>query len=336
MHRLNFILLTILLSVNVLAQTSANDFGKISLNVVLPENKDIPEEAQRLLETKLKQIVTRNGIADNGINERFVITAKTSIIEKDIAPSMPPRISQKLELTFIIGDVLENKIYETASITLSGMGTNETKAFISAFQNIIPDNKFFTEMTQKAKEKIAQYYNVNCEKYFQKAKVLEKSQHFAEAVYTLAQVPDVSENCYNRAQEKAMELVVMKINFDAETLLKQAQAQWAGANTLENATKTLEILGQINVMAACQSQVQTLITTINDKLRADEKREWEFKMQQYNDAKAREQRDFDFQVKKHDDKHQLSKQGLEVVREVALAFAKNQPKTNSKEKVKSW
>jgi len=339
-----FLLLIISISVNCLAQTAENDFGKISINVVLPESKDIPAEAKQLLETKLKQIVTKYGTADNGLSERFVITAKTSVIQKDIANSNPPRISQKLEVTFIIGDVMENKVYETASLEFSGMGTNETKAYISAFQNISIGNKIFAEMLENAKGKIMQYYNSNCDEYFKRAQVLETKQQFDEAVYVLLQVPTVSENCYNRAQDLATKILIKKINFEAETLLKQAQTQWTNANTPENATATLEILSKINLYADCQPQVEQLISEINNKLREDEKRAWEFKMQQYkdakekeqrdfefmakkyDDAKEKEQRDFEFKVKQHDDSQELSKRRIEATRQVATEFAKNLPK----------
>ena len=326
MKILNLLLITIIISINCLAQTNENDFGKISINVVLSENKDIPEEANKLLETKLKQIVTKYGIADNGLSERFVITAKTSVIQKDVAPSNPPRISQKLEVTFMIGDVMENKVYETASLEISGIGTNETKAYISAFQSISIGNKIFAEMLENAKGKIMQYYNTHCDEYYRRAQILETKQQFDEAVYVLMQVPTVSETCYIQAQDLAMELVIKKINFEGGTLLKQAQAQWASANTPENAVVTLDILSKINLYAECQPQVEQLINRINSKLREDEKRAWEFQMQQYNDAKEKEQRDFNFMVKQHDDRQELSKQRTDAFRQVATEFAKNMPK----------
>jgi len=308
MKRIYLWLVAFLFSATCVAQ-------QISLNVVLPENKDIPIEAKQLLETKLKQIVTRNSVADNDLNERFVITAKSSVIQKDVTSSNPPRISQKLEVAFMIGDVVENKIYETTSLTFTGIGTNETKAYISAFQNIKPDNKIFTELVNNAKEKVMQYYIVNCNTYFQKAKILETNQQFEEAIYTLIQIPNVSEDCYNNAQNLTIELVLKKINFEAETLLKKAEAQWAGANTLENATSALEMLGKINPIATCQPQVETLINAINDKLRVDEKQEWDLMVQQYNDNLK------------------LSQQYIEVVRQVAIEFAKKQPKEVNNTKI---
>ena len=281
MKIINLILLMTFAFANGLAQTTPNDLGGISLNVVLPENNTIPAEANQLLETRLKQIVTRNGIADDGLSERFVITARTSVIQKDVAPTAPPRISQRLEVTFMIGDVVENKIYETASLTLSGIGTNETQAFISAFQNIRADNRNLAEMIQNAKEKITQYYNTNCDKYLQRAKILETDQQFDEAIYTLMQVPNVSEVCYNEAQNLAAEILDKKIKFHVAA---------------------------------------------DEKLQADEQRERDFRMQQYDDAKAREQRDFEFMAKQHDDAAQLSRQRIEANRQAAIEFARNQPK----------
>jgi len=330
--------MTFVLSANGWAQGGgSSDEDRISINVVLPANSGIPAEAEQFLETKLKQIVTRHGIADNGLSERFVITAKSNTIQKDITQTNPPRISHKLEVTLMIGDVVENKIYETAAITVSGIGTNETKAYIQAFQNISPENKMFGEMIEKAKAKIMQYYNANCDQYLKRANALATEQKHNEAIYTLMQVPAVSSACYQKAQERAVEIARNKINFDAESLLNRAKAQWAGSQNIDNATRTLEILGRINVMANCQPQVQSLISDINAKLRADERQAWEWKMQQYNDAKAKEQRDFEFMVRRHADSHELSKQRTEALRQVAIEFAQNLPKEiNFKNKISLW
>ena len=87
------------------AQTSNED--RISINILVAD-RDIPEEAVQHLETKLKHALTINGIVDNGYTERFVLTAKVNIISKDIIATTPVRISQKMEVAFIIGDIIEN------------------------------------------------------------------------------------------------------------------------------------------------------------------------------------------------------------------------------------
>ena len=72
------------------AQTS--DEYKVSINALVAD-ENIPEEATRNLENKLRRALTINGIADNGYAERFVLTAKVDIISKDIAPGASEAVS---------------------------------------------------------------------------------------------------------------------------------------------------------------------------------------------------------------------------------------------------
>ena len=80
-----------LLCLKINAQTS--DASRVSINALIAD-ENIPEEAVRNLENKLKRTLTINGITDNGYAERFVLTAKVDIISKDIVPTIPARISQ--------------------------------------------------------------------------------------------------------------------------------------------------------------------------------------------------------------------------------------------------
>ena len=45
-----------------------------------------------------------------------------------------------------------------------------------------------------------------------------------------------------------------------------------------------------------KSQINSLINAINKKLRDDEKRQWDFRMKQYNDAQEKEQREYQLRV----------------------------------------
>ena len=307
MRIVKLLLLSVLFSMNCLAQTIENDLNKISLNVVLPENKEIPAEATQLLETKLKQIVTRNGVADNGLSERFVMTAKTNVTQKDIAPSNPPRISQKLEVTFMIGDVIENKIYETASLTLSGIGTNETKAYVSAFQNISPANRIFPEMMEKAKEKITAYYTARCEQMIQEAQTLSAQNDYYQAIYKLSQIPDVCKECYNEAlvqQEIIYNQMLEEIGMQT---FAQAKTVWAQSPNIEGASVAMSLIRRINPKVSFFDEVQKFVNQVTEKVEFQEQREWEQWVKEYND-----------QV-------QTQQMLIRAYRDVAIEFAKNQP-----------
>ena len=83
------------------AQINVNDVSRLTIQAYVPSNTEIPNEAVELLRTKLSQIVTMNGIADNEYCKRFILTAKINVVSKDIVLGPPQRISQKLEIILI-------------------------------------------------------------------------------------------------------------------------------------------------------------------------------------------------------------------------------------------
>ena len=79
MRNLIIILLIFPFTIVSIAQTK-DDIGKITIHAYIPSYEEIPDEAEKLLQTKLSQIITSNGIADNEMSNRFVLTAKVNII----------------------------------------------------------------------------------------------------------------------------------------------------------------------------------------------------------------------------------------------------------------
>ena len=145
-----FFIITLMMSITTFAQTS--DEGRISIQAMMPDDV-IPMEASKNLTTRMQRMLVSNGYGDNGYVERFVLTAKVDITSKDIVPSTPARVSEKMEVTFFVGDVIENKLYASCTLSLQGIGTNENKAMISAFSKLNPNHKDFGEMLEKAKSK---------------------------------------------------------------------------------------------------------------------------------------------------------------------------------------
>ena len=144
-----------MMSITTFAQTS--DEGRISIQAMMPDDV-IPMEASKNLTTRMQRMLVSNGYGDNGYVERFVLTAKVDVTSKDVVPSTPARVSEKMEVTFFVGDVVENKLYASCTISLQGIGTNENKAMISAFSKLNPNHKDFGEMLEKAKNKIVDFW----------------------------------------------------------------------------------------------------------------------------------------------------------------------------------
>lgn len=357
MKRIIYIISIFLLSSNIYSQT-LDDINRLSINVQRPNNKTIPVEAVKLLEDKMHQIITFNGISDNSINRRFVITATINVVKKDITSTSPARVVQTLDVTFYVKDIIDNKEYGNTSISTTGVGLNENKSFIMAFNNIKPNNSKIQKMIDECKELIISYYRTNIDKIITESELLAQQGQFNKALFLLAQVPDVCSECTEKCQKATIDIYYNKIDSEGLHLLKLAKASWASSPNSNGANEATKYLSQINFLASCQEEVNLLIKEITEKIKEDEQKAWEFELQKYNDAKIKEQRDFEFRVRQYEEReakeqaryeyevakeqrnfefetHRFNKEHeknmaiISASREVALEFAKQKPNINN-------
>lgn len=315
MKRIIFIAL---LMTGFLSCTMAQSNADVSLCVYMPKNSEIPEAALQFLENQLENIATENGTADMVICDRFILTAKVDVLQKDIVAGPPQRISQTLNITLQVGDAVDNKLFSSTSLTTVGIGTNLTKAYMEAFKQIRKNNKQIADFLEQAKGKIVQYYQQHCESIFAEAQGLAKRQQYDEAIYRLACVPDVGTDCYARCQNAMVQIWQAKINAKGQQLLKLARTAWAQSQDEVGAEKAANYLRQISPAADCQGEVSKLISEITTKIKHDEEREWQFQLRQYNDRVQKER------VSARNEQ-ELRRMGIQAAKEVAIAFAQNQP-----------
>lgn len=344
------LLLFVVTVISMYAQTD-----QLYISVIQPERDDIPSEAGKLLERKMVQLLTANGISSLDTNNRFVITAKADVTSKDIVASTPQRVSEKIDLTLLIGDMVENKVFETITLPLIGIGINENKAFISAINQIKPQNKDLVVFLNRGKDEIVNYYSVRCSQIIKQAQQLASNNEYDEAIYQLMQVPDICD-CSKECQTLMIEYAIRRNNAEAAQLLNEAKARWAASPTPDGASQVADIIANIPANTDSQSKVESLIAAINKKLRQDEKRQWDFKIKKYNDAKDRERREFQFRVdqqmadnelrakqveanvnnrreeleakkRQHAEEQTTRRKMIDAAKSVGLGFANNLPKT---------
>ena len=299
------------------ASYAATDDSRISINALVADEA-IPSEAVSILENKLVMALTANGFADNGYAERFVLTAKADVVSKDIVPSIPPRISQKIDITLAVGDIVENKVYSTYTMTTIGTGTNDTKAFVSAFTKINPQKDELQNMLAEAKTKIVDYYTENTDEIINNAKALEKEQKYDEAIFRLMSVPNIYNKGYKDCQSAAVAIYQQKINHEAETLLAKAKNIWASSPNDTGAQQVAELISKINPKADNYQSVETFRKQVEDKLQDDAKREWEFLMKQYENNQA------------------FKQSIVSACRDIGVAYGKGQPRSTTTTIVRGW
>ena len=286
------IILTCLLGIFSLSIVAQEDVGRVSISAVQPTYENIPEAARANIESKMQRMISGCGLASSEA-DRFIMTARIDITEKEI--NTAGMIVQRMEITFIVGDVIEEKIYGTTTINAMGIGETEAKCFIKAFQTIKPNNPELMVFVNKAKDDIVSYYTNNCRFIIQDADRMIGMQQYGEAIATLVAVPKVCTECYTACQAKAIDTYKILIEHEGKQLIQDARSAWLVKRDYDCADKALDILAKVNPDAKCQSEANLLIDEINTQLRkieaakaAEAKARWEFQVKQYEDKMALE------------------------------------------------
>lgn len=319
------------------AQTTLDDIGRITIQAYVPETESLPQEAAKLLQTRLSQIISSNGIADNEYCERFVLTAKVNILTKDIVPGPPQRIIQKMEITLMLGDIKEDKVYSTYTMSVVGVGTNHNKTFITAFKNIRSDDQKITNFINDGKKKIQTYYEANCQLMMTEAKSLAKQKNYEEALWILSTIPNICSSCYNESCDISSTIYIEMVNYQSSMLLKQAQSVWAKQPDKAGAEKAMQYISQINTEATCMPQVNELTEQITQKLINDEKRDWEFKLEQFRARQKKEAEERANEQQRYIAQQETKRAYISACKDVAIAYYKSRPKTiNYYTRIYAW
>ena len=300
-------------STNVLAQNTlgkTEDLGRIVLNsYVSPQIEGLPASAERMLSNKMSQIASANGLGGSALNPRFIITPNVAVITKDITPTAPPMHAYTLEVTLYIGDGLDGTKFSSTSMELKGVGTNETKAYMSALTRINPNNTDIQAFVEQGKSRIVEYYNSRCDLIIKEAQSLEAQQKFDEAIYKLSGVPEVCKECFEKCMDAVAPIYQKQIDRDCEMQLTKAQNAWSGGQNEQAADEAAGYLSNIEPAAACYPKAGALSKSIAARIKELDKREWNFKL------------------KEQQDDVNIRKATITAARDIGVAYGNNQPKT---------
>ena len=306
MKNFPFILLFLLFT-NFLFSQTKSEIGKIALSVVIPENIDNLDASQlSKLETKVSQIVTGAGLAASGTDKNFVIYPKFAIYESNIVEGGMQNITVvTTELTLIVKQVTNNIVYATTSLPLKGSGNSKNSAVTNSISKIPVTDPILKTFVETAKAKIILYYQENCTDIEKKAEVLAKNQNYEAALGTLMAVPEEVSGCYNQVLSRSMEIYKAYQNQKCSVQVQQAKVLIAA----KDYTGALSIIGQIDPSASCFSAAEALAKSAAEKVDEEAKKQWDFKMKQYDNEVA------------------LEKQRIDAIKDIAVSYFNSQPKT---------
>lgn len=311
-----------LISINAFTQNnkgSSNDIARITLASYVPEGIDkMPDAARSILANKLNQIVTQNGMGGSAFNERFIITANVNVINKDLTPTAPPMTAFGLEVTLYIGDGIEGTKFSSTSISVKGVGENETKAYISALKRISPTNSSIQDFVENGKSRIIEYYNSKCDFIIKEAQTMVSQNQFEEAIFKLTSVPEVCKDCYDKCMDAVGPIYQKQIDKECKSKLMDATTAWNASQDTYGADVAGGILSQIDSNAACYKEALALSNKIAQRVKEIDQRDWKF------------------QLKQQQDNVDVKKETIKAARDIGVAYGNGQKSNTIRYNVRGW
>lgn len=265
-------------------------------------SENFPEGAKAMMENKLTQLLTRNGIAGLDYTGQFLLTVTTTPLDKDIIAGPPSKIAEKMEMNLYIIDAYAKTIFSTTSFSVRGLGETENKCYLNAISRMPLQSPAIAQFIQEGKEKIIGYYDHEGEALIKKAQFLAKQKKYDEALFWVTLIPQQSKH-YDAALAAGLEIYQQYLDNECNINLAAARQAWAAQQNAEGAALAGEFLAKILPDAGCYGDAMALYKEIKGKVLDD----WKFEMKKYQDGVD------------------LEKQRIEASRAVGVAYGNHQP-----------
>ena len=297
------ILLTLILGLNGLFAFSQNCNIALQPIVVPSADGSYYPQVESYLTNRLRNLVLGAGEYSSLSDGQFAIVLSYNTLDKQIVGGTPAKIVYNMNVSLLIVDLKGQTIYSSYNVDLKGIGNNETKALINCFRGLNNGNEGIERFVQEGKRRVIDYYDKNFGQIISKAKVDANMKNFDAAIYTLLSIPECSKG-YSAALEMLPVVYRQFVNQHCNENLAQARAAWYASPNSDGASIAGVYLSEIYPDASCYGDAVQLFKEIRKQMGE----EWKFVMKQYNDAIS------------------LERQQMNMMRDIAMAYAQNQPK----------
>lgn len=275
MKRLIFLIAFV---VNMALTAYAQNNG-IQLYLYAPNQVEkIPEASMEYLLNNLSTAVTADGLAaQNEYMTQFVLMPKVNVASKNVITNTQTQVVLNIDISLQVVDGMSGTLYASSIVNVKGVGTNETKAYNSAFRSINKKQQQIVVLVKTAKQKILSYYEAEADNIIKKANLLAAKNNYEEAFYLLSMIPSQCSK-FDASVSTGLTLWEKFKNYSCNTNLAKAEAVWVSGQDYNAAIKAGEYLSQILPDSECYGKAKQLYSEIKKKV-GDL---WKFEMKQYD------------------------------------------------------
>lgn len=274
----------------------------IPMMVVVPQQIDsLAPMAHTKLETKMRQMLTMNGMEGSASFSNFCIVANLTEGSKEVMSGLRPLVTVTSELELFVGNNYTGEKFASTSIMLNGAGRNESKAYTSAFGSINTGNAQIQKFLKDAKQKVSQYYETQVQNIIAQAYSFSTRREYEEALCLLISVPTCCSNYY-KIEQCMLDIYQQYVDYDCAVKVNKARSIWNASQDKDGAKSAGAYLASIDPASSCWDDALALADEIRKRIGDD----WEFSKELARDAVM------------------LEKAKIDAIRAIGVAFGENQ------------
>lgn len=238
--------------------------------------KDLTEAQVMKLESKMLQVIEKSGVATAGYSRGIVLKPAISVEDTRTAEGGIQNITvTTCELTLYMANAGDNMVvYNTVSRKLRGSGSNAELALSNAINTMDVNDPLYKQFLTTSRQKIASYYNANCDKIMKLAAEAEKRRDYEAAVSLLQSVP-MEVTCYATTNKKALDIYKKYEQQLCNRIVTYAKGEMA----IGNYEAALDVLAAIEGRPGCTETVNQLIAEADKKVQRHIDRQYNLEAQ---------------------------------------------------------
>ena len=244
-------------------------------------------------------------LAEEGGDEK--INMNWNVVDKEVLGTAPTKVMYRLEAGMYIGDGMTGNKFASTVIPLKGAGNNEAKAIVNAMRGLNANRPEIEQMIKKGVQQIIAYSESNKREIMTQVKTMMNMHNYDEALFTLYQIP-MECSYYQEAQAMLVTAYKGQVNTNAAEQLQRARALWAASPSQENAEAVMALVGDIDPSSSSYAGAQALMKEVKGRVT---------KLDDQDRAEV-------YKAMAHE--RSMDKARLQAVRDVCVAYAKNQPR----------
>lgn len=300
---------TIIFATVSLLSVNAQGDCVIPMMVLVPEQVDeLAPMAQSKLESKIRQMITMNGMEGGASFSNFCVVANMIEGSKEVTSGLRPLVTITSELELFVGNNYTGEKFASTAITVSGAGRNESKAYSAAFGTINSSNKQIQKFLNDAKRKVVHYYETQIPQIIAQARSFAIQRNYEEALCLLSSVPTCCSK-YPEIERCMLQLYQEFADYDCAVKVSKARAIWNSTQDKDGASLAGAYLASIDPATSCWDDALSLAETIRLRIGDD----WEFSKELMRDSVM------------------LEKARIDAIRAIGVAFGQNQKAVSIRE-----